>query len=142
MLSQQAEANRSYLEADLLGGIIECSQLAHHGIPEARRANFTEEPRFLLERLLLTVEPDDLSPAARTAFMRLRGAWKRNTVLCWEVCGQAGRGFEPLSLGMALHAPRAARKLLELAQAREGYTQAQRAAAEALAAAEDALRGL
>lgn len=150
LFDPQGDLNRRYLESDLLTGAVELSGLHRHGVPPLRRQNFSEAPGAILERLLATVEPRDLSVSAGALWARARAVWKQHGKLTWDLLEsganpatrKASAWMREHGLGLGLHAPGAAKRLLALRSAIEAYDGAQDHIARAAEAVEDALRGV
>jgi hypothetical protein len=138
---------------------MELAHLNEHGVPPVRRESFPEAPVVVLERLLASVEPGDLSPQAGALWARAGAVYKRHGKLSWpmlesrqpssvrdEAAWMRNHGVGAIEslgmLGMGVYAPRAARKLLELAQAERAFDRAQTDAVAAVEAARESMYGV
>lgn len=138
------------LEADLISGALELSDLHVCGIPSARVQNFPESPEAILDRLLASVRPWDLSEAAGAAWARLGAVWNKRRRVGWDdlEIGASASVRRVLAycreygMGIGLQAPPAAARLLALASARKDLEQTQAEAAKALEERAEALRGV
>lgn len=149
LFDSQGDLNRKYLESDLLTGALELSDLHQYGVPPLRQQNFSEAPGVTLSRLLATVEPGDLSASAGALWARARAVWKQHGKLTWDLLES---GANPATrsvaawmrehgLGLGLHAPVAAKRLLALRSLLTTFERAQQDAAAAVDKARDVLSG-
>jgi hypothetical protein len=129
-LTPEIAQARTYAEADLLSGVVALRRYVERGAPQALNLTPHDDPASVLASVLSAVEPEDLSPGARQAWMLLRKG-KTPTLPDWATT---------YGMGVAYQAPVAARTILRMAEARRALREAREAAMAALESLTDAAR--